>query len=378
MRDGLVDLIQTFHTQHRPVSCIVSDSLRYWTQDVADQFRIPRIDYWTASLTSYAYILALPELISKGYIPFKEAKLNWKSDNPVFLDCILGVPRFPLDEIPREFSSPGLADTFLQAFLPVASHAKKAERILIHTPCELESNVCDVLREAQVPVYSIGPLVHHSFDSSPATSEEECLSWLETQKQASVIYVSFGSNATLSATEIIELAFGLEASGQPFLWVIRSDAVKGEQSGNMLPEGFESRTKERGMRVSWAPQVAVLKHAAVGGFLTHCGWNSTLESVWMGVPMLGCPRGAEQRTNARFIAEEWGVGMELQRTKEGEFLREDVERQVKSLMVGQEGQQARTKVLELRDIVRKAVAPLGSSHANLVKFAHDMKKTHVP
>lgn len=181
----------------------------------------------------------------------------------------------------------------------------------------------------------------------------------------------------------MELAIGLEASGQPFLWVIRSDVVKGEELSSMLPEGFESRTKGRGTIVSWAPQVAVLEHEAVGGFLTHCGWNSTLESLWVGVPMLACPRRAEQKTNARFIANEWGVGILLGGTKEGILKNRDVQEGVEALMIGKIGQQARKKAQELKDIVRKAAAQGGSSHTNLLMFAEEMRNrqsnlTHKP
>ncbi|KAI5059695.1 hypothetical protein GOP47_0026014 [Adiantum capillus-veneris] len=121
-------------------------------------------------------------------------------------------------------------------------------------------------------------------------AQTECLSWLNLQAESSVIYVAFGSLAKLSVEEIQELAVGLEASGSPFLWVIREDAVTMEELPQVLPEGFLERTRGKGMIISWAPQVRVLAHKAVGGFLSHCGWNSTVESLWAGVPLLCCPR----------------------------------------------------------------------------------------
>lgn len=309
--------------------------------------------------------------------------LEGKRDDPVFLDCILGIPRFPIDEIPTEIRArPDDVGTFIKPFLPLESRTRKANRVLIHSLYELESIAFEGFREVQIPAYAIGPLIQYdAFDATHgkdlrAPAKEECISWLDTRAYCSVIYVSFGSNATLSPEEIMELAIGLETSGQPFLWVIRCDTAESEQLSGLLPEGFESRTKGRGRIVSWAPQVAVLEHEAVGGFLTHCGWNSTLESLWMGVPMLGCPKRAEQKTNARFIAEEWGVGMLLGGRKDGVLRRAEVEKGVQALMVGEEGQQARTKVVELKEMVRKAAGPGGSSHANLVKFADDMNSTH--
>ena len=192
------------------------------------------------------------------------------------------------------------------------------------------------------------------------------------QADSSVIYVAFGSHVSLSEEEIKELGCGLEASAQPFLWVIRSDVVKGELS-DVLPEGFLERTKERGLIISWASQVEVLAHPAVGGFLTHCGWNSTMESLYAGVAMIGCPRGAEQRSNVDYIAQEWKVGLEMERREDGSLCRDHVEKAIRALMREAEGQEARKKMKDLMQTVRKSSQEGGSSKANLKKFYEDMK-----
>lgn len=374
MQDSLGQLIERLRFERRPVCCIVSDSLMAWTQDVGDRFGIPRVDYWTATAASYLFTLAIPDLFSKGYLPQKDATNDWKVENPTLIDFIPGLTKPPLEELPISLRVADVSNPLVQRLFSAAERARSAERVFIHSLHELESGAFEGLREWGIEAYAIGPLIQNAFGHSG--EKQECEKWLDIQSDSSVLYVSFGSNALVTGEEILELALGLEASGQPFLWVIRPDTLTTGELSDALPEGFESGTKGRGRIVSWAPQVAVLAHPAVGGFLTHCGWNSTLESIWMGVPMLGCPRGAEQRSNARFIAENWGVGMELGRTKEGGMEREEVERAVRALMMGKEGEIARSKARELREVARKTSMPGGHSHSNLLKFAEDMRNQH--
>ena len=165
------------------------------------------------------------------------------------------------------------------------------------------------------------PLAHFypQHTSNPETSEAqqtdpeervECLKWLDSQPKVSVLFISFGSVSSLRAAQITALAKGLEESGQKFLYVCRPpskvdgrDPIDGElKPSKYLPEGFEKRIKGQGFLVpGWAPQLEVLSHPAIGGFLTHCGWNSMLESLCKGVPLLAWPLQAEQRMNGRYI-----------------------------------------------------------------------------
>ncbi|MCO5559467.1 hypothetical protein L7F22_013067 [Adiantum nelumboides] len=141
--------------------------------------------------------------------------------------------------------------------------------------------------------------------------DDRCMSWLDRQPQGSVVYASFGSIIPLTKEEVQELALGLEACGQPFLWVIRlmegaSDVV------SMLLPGFLERIKDKGLIVSWAPQMAILSHASVGCFLFHCGTSSLLEAIWTGVPMIGgFYKIAEQNTVFRMMTEVWRVAVPL-------------------------------------------------------------------
>jgi hydroquinone glucosyltransferase len=163
------------------------------------------------------------------------------------------------------------------------------------------------------PVYMVGPIMQQNCDNTQ--NGPECLSWLDEQKQSSVVFVSFGSGGTISQNQMNELALGLELSCQKFLWVVRepNDIASANYFGvsnskqdplSFLPKGFLERTKKQGFLVSnWAPQVEILSHKAIGGFDTHCGWFSTLECVVSGLPIIAWPLFAEQRMNAAILAD---------------------------------------------------------------------------
>jgi hypothetical protein len=157
------------------------------------------------------------------------------------------------------------------------------------------------------------------------------------------------------------LALGLESSQQPFIWVVRPPLeapLNSEFSAEFLPEGFEERVKEkkRGLLIrKWAPQLLILSHPSTGGFLSHCGWNSVLESLSQGVPIIGWPMAAEQFANSK-VLEEVGVCIEMWRGKDGELKRETVERTVRMLMKEEKGNRLRQKAKEIREAAMKAVS----------------------
>jgi UDP:flavonoid glycosyltransferase YjiC (YdhE family) len=180
-----------------------------------------------------------------------------------------------------------------------------------------------------------------------------------------VLYVSLGSVATVGRAAFEEMAWGLVGSGVPFLWVVRPGLVAGsvseEEAPPPLPDGFSEEIKNRGKIVAWAPQREVLAHAAVGAFWTHCGWNSTLEAVGEGVPMLVQPCFADQTVNARYVTHEWGVGMEV-----GEVIeRGRVAAVVAKVMVGEDGARVRERAHRLK---MKASSATSSSMDSLIHY----------
>ncbi|XXG76445.1 hypothetical protein AAC387_Pa08g0793 [Persea americana] len=168
-------------------------------------------------------------------------------------------------------------------------------------------------------IYTIGLLlllflllpddVLKSVKSSMWKEEVECLKWLDCHEAASVIYVNFGSTTVSTPQQQIEFAWGNANSNHPFLWVIRPDLVMGGHT--ILPQELMDEIEERGMHVSWYPQEDMLAYPSICLFLTHYGWNSTLESISYGVPMLCWPFFADQNTNCRYACNEWRVGIEI-------------------------------------------------------------------
>ncbi|KAJ6830048.1 UDP-glycosyltransferase 72B1 [Iris pallida] len=266
----------------------------------------------------------------------------------------------------------------------LARKYREAEGILVNTFDEIEPEAAEVFKKVQVgrpAVYPVGPLIQTG-GTSPADGSG-CLSWLDKQPRGSVIFVSFGSGGTLSTEQTTELALGLERSGQRFLWVVRSpsdakadanyfDARSAADPSEFLPEGFLGRTRDAGLVVSsWAPQMEILRHEATGGFLTHCGWNSTLESVACGVPMVAWPLYAEQKQNAVMLVE--GARVALRAAEAGGgggVVRKDaVARTVRELMEGEEGKAVRYKAKELQLAGARALAEDGKSSMALDQVA---------
>ncbi|KAI9198598.1 hypothetical protein LWI28_018845 [Acer negundo] len=227
------------------------------------------------------------------------------------------------------------------------------------------------------PVYPVGPLLKE--DEPSSSSDEECLTWLDNQPADSVLFIALGSGGTLMTGQLLEMAWGLEMSQQKFIWVLRKpdDADASSTFFNVgsdvndpksyLPEGFLEKTQGVGLVVkSWATQVAILRHPSTGGFLSHCGWNSTMESITNGVAIIAWPLYAEQKMNAAMLTEELGVAVKpVKGPGQTVVRREEISRVVRLLMESEEGEIIRSRVKKLRDSARRAVDNGCSSHNSL-------------
>ncbi|MCO5611066.1 hypothetical protein L7F22_065316 [Adiantum nelumboides] len=371
MKDNLVNLIVELREQAYPPTCLISDSFLPWTVDVTQRVSITRIEFWPSNAMSHRLFFNLGVLYSEGIFPEKGSPTLWKRETPLMLTHIQGLPPFSSELLPSEVRFAESSDNFVQFLLQVPSCVKSRERILINSLLELEPAAFKSFEVEGIPAYAIGPLP--TYVNMEDTGQTECLSWLDLQAESSVIYVAFGSIAKLSAEEIQELAMGLEASGGPFLWIIREDSATMEELSQLLPKGFAERTHGKGMIISWAPQVKVLGHKAVGGFLSHCGWNSTVESLWAGVPILCCPRFAEQRLNCHYLCNVWGAGLELERTETGGLERSFVDLGVKALLYNEEGHKARSKAQEIMHLLERTSKSGGQSFTSLKKLYDDMR-----
>eukprot|EP01018_Ginkgo_biloba_P035969 Gb_19138 [translate_table: standard] len=363
-----------------PITCIVTDSFMSCTHQVAINLGLPRVVFWTFCAAASIAQCNSRLLFSKGYIPI-DAKVPKVPEN--LITCLPGKipPLWPTDLLSFYRKRDALFDIMLYE----SDIQHKADYVLVNSFEELEGKEIVQGLSNGCPALAIGPVFLPNFFedreySSTSMWEEDpnCLQWLDTQKPATVLYVSFGSIAVKSQQQLHEIALGLEGSEQPFLWVIRSDIADGESM--ILPEGFEDRTKDRALLVEWAPQLRVLSHPSVGGFLTHSGWNSTLESISRGVPMIGWPYFADQSLNCRFAKDVWNVGLDIMKAviddDGGEILvkKEEVEKVVRTLMKETHGHELRKTAQKLKADSTMAVMAGGSSFRNLDKFVEDMRK----
>ncbi|TVU04838.1 hypothetical protein EJB05_47974, partial [Eragrostis curvula] len=299
------------------------------------------------------------------------------------------------------------------------SWTRVAKGVLVNTFESLERRAAEAMRDLRCvvvpgrvvslpPVYCVGPLVGDGEEGGEGEEEagtrrHECLAWLDAQPDRSVVFLCFGSRGAHSAAQLAEIAAGLESSGHRFLWVVRAppaDATKNYSLSSsseqhrpapppdldaLLPAGFLRRTGSRGLVVaSWAPQAPVLRHRATAAFVTHCGWNSALEGVVAGVPMLCWPLHAEQKMNKLFMAAPaevggMGVGVEVEGcvTTTGFVDAGEVEAKVRLVMEeSEEGRRLRTRVEARKEEARKAWEEGGSSRAAFDRFLADVERLH--
>ena len=191
---------------------------------------------------------------------------------------------------------------------------------------------------------------------------EACTKWLEGKASKSVVYVSFGSLASLDAEGMAELAWGLKMTGKYFLWVVRAS----EES--KLPKDFINETSEKGLIVSWCPQLEVLADKSIGCFVTHCGWNSTLEALSLGVPMVGMPQWTDQPTNAKYVTDVWKMGVKAEPDEKGIVTKEGIENFIRQVMEGERGEEITRKAKKWVELTRDAVDEGGTSDKNIDEF----------
>lgn len=259
------------------------------------------------------------------------------------------------------------ADKNFELVVCVSSKTQASDGLIFNTFKDLEETSLAKIRHEYLPntpIFPIGPF--HKYSPSPSSNsllsqEQSCISWRNTQAPKSVVYVSFGTVAKMEATQFLEIAWGLCNSKQPFLWVVRPDLVHGSNWLEQLPSGFVETLNGRGHIVKWVPQKEVLAHPAVGAFWTHNGWNSTLESVCEGVPMICTPSFADQKVLARYASEVWKVGLQM----EDGIERAVIEKTIRKVMVEKEGEEMRDRALKLMEKANLCLKQGGSSHQSL-------------
>ncbi|KAF8378532.1 hypothetical protein HHK36_029875 [Tetracentron sinense] len=304
-------ILQWFQAHPSPPTAILSDLFLGWTHHLASELRIPRIIFSPS-----------------GALAVSLANFNWRDlpkredpNNPNFPISFPKVPNspvFPWCHLSFLFRAYVEGNTYLQIVRDDWLANIASWGLVVNSFSELEGVYLDHLKKdmGHDRVWAVGPL-------SPLEATERCgsssipthelMNWLDTCGDHSVVYICFGSQAILSNKQMEELAAGLEASDARFIWCVKE--VKGENGCaefGMVPTGFTDRVVGKGLVIrGWVPQVEILRHKSMGVFLTHCGWNSVLEGLVAGVPMIAWPMGADQFINARLLVEEMGVAVKV-------------------------------------------------------------------
>ncbi|KAL2333314.1 hypothetical protein Fmac_014527 [Flemingia macrophylla] len=340
-----------------PVACLISDAICYFTQDVADTLRLPRIVLRTGALSSFLAFAAFPLLRQKGYIPIQDCKLE---------EEVTELPPLRVKDLPMiKTEEP---EKYYELLHRVVNTTKNSLGVIWNSFEELESSALKTLsQEFSIPMFLIGPF-HDYFSASSSScsslilQDQSCISWLDKHTPNSVVYVSFGSVAEITETDFLEMAWGLANTNHPFLWVVRPGLIKGSKGLEHIPSGLMDNLEGRGLIVKWAPQQEILAHSAVGAFWTHNGWNSTLESICEGVPMLCMPCLSDQKVNARYVSHVWRVGLQLEKGVE----RGEIERAIRKLMDDNvEGKEIRDRALKLKEEAKLCLEKGGSSCSSL-------------
>ncbi|KAL7108332.1 hypothetical protein ACP275_06G105700 [Erythranthe tilingii] len=287
---------------------------------------------------------------------------------------IPGCPLLQLLDLPKVFLFP--QSNSYKHLVDTSMNMRKSAGIIVNTYHALEFRAMEALANGLCvpgaptpPVYSLGPFINTEKDSSSGGgAEAECFRWLDLQPIKSVVFLCFGRRGVFSAEQLKEMAVGLENSGCRFLWAVRSPPGEADVEA-LLPEGFAERTKDRGLLLKgYAPQMEVLSHESVGGFVTHCGQGSLLEAVWFGLPMIGWPLYAEQRVNRVFMVEEMRVALPLEEAEDGFVTAAELEKRVRELMDSKTGTEVRRRVTEMKHSAAAAVAKGGSTVVAMEKF----------
>ncbi|KAF2302115.1 hypothetical protein GH714_032840 [Hevea brasiliensis] len=255
--------------------------------------------------------------------------------------------------------------------------------VLVNSFAEIEEETVKYMACLH-PIYPIGPLVSPfllgeeektigSVDMWDA--ESSCVEWLDQKPPSSVIYISFGSISALSQKQMDNLAMGLKNSNRPFLWVIKPREKNSEEKGGELPATFLEETKGRGMVVTWCSQEKVLMHQAVACFITHCGWNSALETVVAGVPVIAYPGWTDQPTVAKFLVDVLKIGSRIKVEDEVASAGE-VERCIVEVTDGPKAEEMKKRALELSEAAKKVAADGGSSDQNITGFISEIIGGH--
>ncbi|CAM0942735.1 unnamed protein product [Alopecurus aequalis] len=372
-RETLSAVLDRLAARGRPVTCVVYAMLMWWAAEVARARGVPRVLYWIQPAT----MLAVYYHYFHGY----ETTVTEHAAEPGFSVAMPGLPPMAIRDLPSFFTNVtdgrlvaafvDIRRTFQQLDLDVNGSSNMGGRkpmVLVNTVEALEAGALASVPELEV--LPVGPAVLSLFADGTRSGtnavvgdlfehdEKGYMEWLDTKPARSVVYVSFGSMTVVNKSQKEEMKRGLATSGRPYLWVVRKNNRDDDDSAE----------HERGMVVEWCDQVRVLSHPAVGCFVTHCGWNSTLESVACGASVVAVPQWSDQDTNARLVVQ-WGIGVRATIDADRFLGAEELARCVEFVMGdSEEGAAIRRSSAAWKAKVQEAIVDGGSSAHNLKTF----------
>ncbi|KAG8651408.1 7-deoxyloganetic acid glucosyltransferase [Manihot esculenta] len=355
------------------VNYIIGDGLMGFVYDVALELGIPAIQMHCISACSFWTVFSIPDVVAAHQLPIKG-----KEDMDRLITRVPGMESFlRCRDLPAGFCQ--VSDLSDPNLFILTNQIRQSQALIINSFEELEGPILSQIRTRYPKIYTIGPVHEHlkkklrsigkqeSYSSSTDLFkvDKTCITWLDNQPPQSVLYVSFGSVTIMTREQLMEFWYGLVNSKKKFLWVIRPESVN--NLGEILQE-LQEGEKKRGYIIKWAPQEEVLAHKAIGGFLTHSGWNSTLESIVAGVPMICWPYFGDQQVNSRFVSEVWNLGLDMKDVCD----RRVVEKMVNDLMVDRREEFVRSTA-KMAELARKSVSEGGSSSCCLNSLIDDMR-----
>ncbi|KAK4481632.1 hypothetical protein RD792_012537 [Penstemon davidsonii] len=333
------------------ISCLISDAFLWFACDLAEKRGVPWVAFWTAascSLSAHTYTDAIQNAVgSKGSEEIANQTVSF----------IPGLSTLQFNDLPPEIFPNKDPTPLALTIYNMVQKLPKSTAVVLNSFEEIDPIITKDLKSKFQHFLNIGP----SILTFPTPDDKnECLSWLKNQTNPrSVIYISFGTLISPPPNEIAALAGTLEELKLPFLWSIKDHAKK------FLPEGFSERISEFGKIVSWAPQLQLLQQSCVGVFITHCGWNSVLESVTSGVPMICRPFFGDQKVNGKMVESSWKIGV---RVNGGVFTKSGIIEALNHILLSDDGREITENVYKLREKAVDAVKLEGSSTKNFNKL----------
>ncbi|KAD6455132.1 hypothetical protein R6Q59_016418 [Mikania micrantha] len=362
---SLADLIKKLQSEGTIIDAIIYDSMMTWVLEVAMEFEIKGGSFFTQACS----VNMVYYHVHKGLICLP----------PGPTVSVPGLPQLQRWETPSFVHNYGPYPTWSEMMFNQFVNMDNARWVFANSFFQLEKEVIEWMRKMW-KLKVIGPTIPSMYLDKRLEDDtdyvfnifkpylNECMNWLNDKPKKSVVYVSFGSLAQLESEQVEEIAWGLSDSNVNFLWVVRD-----EEKAKLPKEFLDTKIPKKGMVVAWCKQLDVLAHESIGCFVTHCGFNSTLEAISQGVPIVAMPQWTDQPTNAKCIEDIWGVGVTVKVNENEIVSRGNLRSCIKTIMEDERGVAIRKNAEKWRSLAKLAADEGGSSDKDIDEFVSELK-----